>query len=148
MLLLARAEANRFKRNTALNESSSRSHTILEISSTFKNKASKLQLCDLAGSERFTEGQLKNKGHMIETRNINQSLSHLGRYSPVTRVVKALYKQAKDPATVVPYRDSKLTRVLQNSLSSESNSFILAALSPRACAVFYAETTPRKPWRR
>jgi Kinesin motor domain len=69
---------------------------------------------------------------MIETRNINQSLSHLGRCSRLTRVVKALYKQSKDPTVLVPYRDSKLTRVLQNSLSSEANSFILAALSPRA----------------
>ncbi len=132
LLLLAKAEANRIKRNTALNESSSRSHTILEISSTFKDMVSKLQMCDLAGSEKFTDGQLKNKGHMIETRNINQSLSHLGRYFRLTRVVKALYKQSKDPTVLVPYRDSKLTRVLQNSLSSESNSFILAALSPRA----------------
>ena len=132
LLLLARAESNRFKRNTALNESSSRSHTILEVSCTLNGKVSKLQLCDLAGSEKFTDGQLKNKGHMIETRNINQSLTHLGRYPWFTRVVKALYKQSKDSTVLVPYRDSKLTRVLQNSLSSESNSFILAALSPRA----------------
>jgi hypothetical protein len=89
-------------------------------------------LCDLAGSEKFTDGQLKNRGHMMETRNINQSLSHLGRYSRFTRVVKALFKQSRDPTVLVPYRDSKLTRVLQNSLSNESNSFILAALSPRA----------------
>lgn len=129
-LLLQLGEMNRFKRNTALNECSSRSHTILEVRITNQDSSdtghARLMLCDLAGSEKFTDDQLRNKMHQIETRNINQSLSHLGR------VIKALQQKGKDPKVMVPYRGSKLTRVLQNVLSGSGQSYILAALSPLA----------------
>lgn len=79
MFLLAKGEANRQKRNTALNECSSRSHTLVEITLVDYTNSPKLTLVDLAGSERFTDDQLRNKSHQIESRNINQSLTHLGR---------------------------------------------------------------------
>jgi hypothetical protein len=82
-LILSKGESNRFKRNTALNECSSRSHSIIEFIcygyKGIEGPCPKLTLCDLAGSEKFTDDQLKNKSHMAESRNINQSLSHLGR---------------------------------------------------------------------
>ena len=79
VLLVARGEENRIKRNTALNESSSRSHSVLEVSLVVEDRTWTMQLCDLAGSEKFSEDQLKSKGHLVESRNINKSLAHLGR---------------------------------------------------------------------
>lgn len=79
MLLLSKGEANRSKRNTALNECSSRSHTMVELTFIDLKSSPKLTLVDLAGSERFTDDQLRNKNHQIESKCINQSLTHLGR---------------------------------------------------------------------
>lgn len=79
MLLLSKGEAHRAKRLTALNECSSRSHTFVEIRLCNKEISPRLTLVDLAGSERFTDDQLKNKNHQLESKNINQSLTHLGR---------------------------------------------------------------------
>lgn len=84
MYLLSMGEANRQKRNTALNECSSRSHTLVEVSLVDADGCPKMTLVDLAGSERFTADQLRDKGHQIENRSINQSLTHLGRYPMVT----------------------------------------------------------------
>ena len=80
MLILSKGEANRSKRNTALNECSSRSHTLVELTFLSLEGSPKITLVDLAGSERFTDDQLRNKSHQIESKNINQSLTHLGRY--------------------------------------------------------------------
>lgn len=84
---LNRGASNKLKRKTIFNNQSSRSHTILELSLTrdLSSVANSAQtenvftFCDLAGSERFSEDQLLNKSHKQETRNINLSLTHLGR---------------------------------------------------------------------
>jgi Kinesin motor domain len=79
MLILSKGEANRSKRKTVLNECSSRSHTLVELSFIGLEGSPKITLVDLAGSERFTDDQLRNKTHQTESKNINQSLTHLGR---------------------------------------------------------------------
>lgn len=81
MLLLSKGESHRAKRSTALNEFSSRSHTFVELRLCKGENSSRLTLVDLAGSEQFTDDQLRNKTHQIESKYINQSLTHLGRYS-------------------------------------------------------------------
>ena len=76
-------ETNREKRRTSLNESSSRSHTVFslkyKLSESLGSSEHQITLCDLAGSEKFTDDQLKDKSHQLESRHINQSLAHLGR---------------------------------------------------------------------
>lgn len=86
---LSRGSGNKLKRKTIFNNTSSRSHTILELALTKDPAAavttnritpdSVFTFCDLAGSERFSDDQLTNKSHKQETKNINVSLSHLGR---------------------------------------------------------------------
>lgn len=81
LMLIEKGESNRIIKTTQFNLTSSRSHTILEI--ILKNKNQKetiLSLCDLAGSEKFSE-QIKDKSLLMESKNINQSLSTLTRYS-------------------------------------------------------------------
>ena len=105
---------------TDLNERSSRSHTIFTVAleqrvkgSSAKNSAarrSKLNLIDLAGSEKWRSYELKtfSANRIKELTSINQSLSALGN------CVIALMNGRKH----VPYRDSKLTRLLQDSLGA------------------------------
>eukprot|EP01114_Cavostelium_apophysatum_P000654 TRINITY_DN10596_c0_g1_i1.p1 TRINITY_DN10596_c0_g1~~TRINITY_DN10596_c0_g1_i1.p1 ORF type:complete len:777 (+),score=244.02 TRINITY_DN10596_c0_g1_i1:141-2471(+) len=117
---------NRTVASTKLNSQSSRSHAILMLKVVTKDTKSKkfltgkLHLIDLAGSEdnRRTE----NAGiRLQESSNINQSLFVLGK------VVNAL----NEPKGVrAPYRDSKLTRLLQDSLGGNSFSVIIANIAP------------------
>lgn len=82
LMLIEKGESNRIIKTTQFNLTSSRSHTILEI--ILKNKNQKetiLSLCDLAGSEKFSEDKIKDKSLLMESKNINQSLSTLTRYS-------------------------------------------------------------------
>ena len=107
---------NRRSGSHELNKDSSRSHSILTLyiisemksgSQTVK-KYGKIAFVDLAGSERLKES--KSQGEMIkETGNINKSLFTLGK------VIKGLTdKKSKTP--YIPYRDSKLTMLLMDSL--------------------------------
>ena len=107
---------NRRSGSHELNKDSSRSHLILMLyiiseiksgSQTVK-KYGKIAFVDLAGSERLKES--KSQGEMIkETGNINKSLFTLGK------VIKGLTdKKSKTP--YIPYRDSKLTMLLMDSL--------------------------------
>ena len=100
-----------------MNKDSSRSHSILTLyiisetktnSSKSAKKYGKISFVDLAGSERLKES--KSQGEMIkETGNINKSLFTLGK------VIKGLTdKKSKTP--YIPYRDSKLTMLLMDSL--------------------------------
>lgn len=81
-MLVEKGETNKIFKSTQFNISSSRSHTILEICIRKKGttKESVLTLCDLAGSEKFTEESIKDKSLMAESKNINRSLSTLTRY--------------------------------------------------------------------
>lgn len=91
-------------------------------------KRSKLNLGDLAGSEKINKEEEMQAKHMLELRNINLSLATLGK------VIQQLSKQGHDleTATVqhVPFRESKLTRLLQDSLGGNTETYLIATVSP------------------
>ncbi|ORD97990.1 KINH [Hepatospora eriocheir] len=93
---------NRTVQSTKMNANSSRSHIIINII----HNDCKLSFIDLAGSERFNDNNLRT------TVSINSGLLALGN------VINALYKKTKNKNTYVPYRDSKLTRILESVLNS------------------------------
>ncbi|KAG1937120.1 kinesin-like protein KIN-4C [Pimephales promelas] len=115
--------------STAMNASSSRSHAIFTISLEQRRKGdksdvmvSKLHLVDLAGSER--QKKTKAEGDRLkEGISINRGLLSLGN------VISALGDESKK-GTFVPYRDSKLTRLLQDSLGGNSHTLMIACVSP------------------
>ena len=128
--ILNRAFAGRSCGSTALNERSSRSHCLLTFYITGVNMVSKtkvtgkLNLIDLAGSERTAKSKAEGE-RLCEANCINRSLSNLGR------VICALHQKA----THIPYRDSKLTLLLQDSLSRDSKTILIANIGPSlSCA--------------
>jgi kinesin family protein 18/19 len=120
---------------TKANETSSRSHAVLQIIVEFKDKAvgtssdiymGKLSLIDLAGSERAS--QTNNRGlRLIEGANINRSLLALGNC--INALCEAVDKGGK---VYIPYRDSKLTRLLKDSLGGNCRTVMIACISPFA----------------
>ncbi|XP_068103733.1 chromosome-associated kinesin KIF4A [Hyperolius riggenbachi] len=115
--------------STAMNSQSSRSHAIFTITieqrkAGDKNESfhSKLHLVDLAGSER--QKKTKAEGERLkEGISINRGLLCLGN------VISALGDESKKGG-FVPYRDSKLTRLLQDSLGGNSHTLMIACVSP------------------
>jgi len=81
---------------------------------------------DLAGSERLSEGE-KTSERIEEAKYINKSLSALGN---VISSLKSMHKQNLSKRTHVPYRDSKLTHILKDSLGGNSLTYIIITLSP------------------
>jgi len=82
---------------------------------------------DLAGSERLKEsGALNHKDRLKETQAINKSLSALGD------VIAALGERGASGEKHIPYRNSKLTYLLQNSLSGNSKTLMFVNVSPLA----------------
>ena len=86
-MLMQRGERNRFIRSTSSNVKSSRSHTIFQliIESTRADgkgrlQKAKLNLCDLAGSEKLKKSEDIQGAHLRELKNINLSLTTLGTY--------------------------------------------------------------------
>lgn len=121
---------NRAIASTNMNMESSRSHSvfILTLGQTHKetgsNKKSKLVLVDLAGSEKV--GKTGAEGHTLnEAKHINKSLSALGN------VINALTKSGG--SSHIPYRDSKLTRLLSDSLGGNSKTCLIITCSPSSC---------------
>ncbi|CAL9210847.1 unnamed protein product [Musa hybrid cultivar] len=126
--LLSTCEAQRQTGETSLNEMSSRSHQILRLtiessarellnrnsSSTF---AATVNFVDLAGSERASQTGARLK----EGCHINRSLLTLGT---------VIRKLSKGRNGHIPYRDSKLTRILQSSLGGNSRTAIICTMSP------------------
>lgn len=120
--------ANRKTASTNMNQDSSRSHSLFtiyietgeDVDGEQRIKAGKLNLVDLAGSERSSKtgatGQTLKEGIKI-----NLSLTALGN------VISTL---VDGKSTHVPYRDSKLTRLLQDSLGGNTKTVMIAALSP------------------
>ena len=126
LALLEVGSENRAVAATNMNEHSSRSHSIfiLTINQTNKqqgfSKIGKLYLVDLAGSEKISKTGAT--GHTLEeAKNINKSLTTLGR------VINSL---TDGKSTHIPYRESKLTRVLQESLGGNSKTCLIITCSP------------------
>ena len=114
---------------TTLNQLSSRSHAIVTLKLLSDRGSSVLHLVDLAGSERLTALQV-SPTIVQDAKKINLSLSVLGT------VISALATGAEH----VPYRDSKLTRVLQDALGGNCKTNVLVNCSP---ASEYLEETLR-----
>ncbi|CAD8195399.1 unnamed protein product [Paramecium pentaurelia] len=130
--LMKRGERNRIIRQTTMNLKSSRSHTIfqliIETNKVDKNGVlfkSKLNLCDLAGSEKINKLEALTNAHLIELKNINQSLTTLGK------VIQNLSQNNKNKQKLpIPYRESKLTRLLQDSLGGNTMTHIIVNIAP------------------
>ena len=126
LALLKIGNKNREVASTLMNEESSRSHAIFLITVTITNtldfsvKTGKMYLVDLAGSEKLSKTGAEGK-RLDETKNINKSLSTLGN------VICSL---TDGKSTHIPYRDSKLTRVLQDSLGGNSKTSLIITCSP------------------
>ncbi|OQR81939.1 kinesin, partial [Thraustotheca clavata] len=126
LALLQCGEENRAVRATHMNLVSSRSHSAFQIFLESKRKdgtltKSKFNLVDLAGSEKWHGDSAMQYNHVSEMTNINLSLHTLGR------CIGALSTKGNSH---VPYRDSKLTRLLQDSLGGNTKTRIIATLSP------------------
>ncbi|XP_070608485.1 kinesin-like protein KIF11 [Erythrolamprus reginae] len=125
--ILERGAAKRTTAATYLNQYSSRSHSVFSITLHMKEttdgeelvKIGKLNLVDLAGSENIGRSGAVDK-RAREAGNINQSLLTLGR------VITALVERTPH----IPYRESKLTRILQDSLGGRTKTCIIATVSP------------------
>jgi len=130
MLLLEKASEGRVTAATAMNARSSRSHAIFTLGIEAKPKSdpkavtiSRFHLVDLAGSER--QKKTKAKGDRLkEGININMGLLSLGN------VISALGEENRGANSHIPYRDSKLTRLLQDSLGGNSHTLMIACVSP------------------
>eukprot|EP00762_Andalucia_godoyi_P004387 ANDGO_08163.mRNA.1 Kinesin heavy chain len=124
--LMAEGALNRAVASTNMNERSSRSHCIFIITLSQKNlssleqRVSRLYLVDLAGSEKISKTGASGLT-LDEAKMINKSLSTLGN------VINAL---TDGKSSHVPYRDSKLTRLLQNSLGGNSRTLLCINCSP------------------
>ncbi|CAK4874878.1 unnamed protein product [Aphanomyces euteiches] len=126
--VMARGFKNRTIGATLMNEGSSRSHSIFTIVVEISEKvngeehfrAGKLNLVDLAGSERQSKTGATG-ARLKEGCKINLSLSALGN------VISAL---VDGKGKHIPYRDSKLTRLLQDSLGGNTKTVMVAAISP------------------
>merc|ERR1719340_357418 len=124
--VIEEGKSNRHVAVTNMNEHSSRSHSVFLINVKQENMenqkklSGKLYLVDLAGSEKVSktgaEGSI-----LDEAKNINKSLSALGN------VIAAL---ADGNKSHIPYRDSKLTRILQESLGGNAKTTIVICASP------------------
>lgn len=122
---IAEGKSNRHIAVTNMNEHSSRSHSVFlinvkqEDNATEKKLIGKLYLVDLAGSEKVSKTGAEG-AVLEEAKNINKSLSALAN------VISAL----ADAKPYVPYRDSKLTRILQESLGGNARTTIIICCSP------------------
>jgi len=118
--------SNRAVASTKMNALSSRSHSLFAVIIYQRNiitessKTGKIYFVDLAGSEKMSKAGIEGNTMMKEAQNINKSIMTLGM------VINALTKGAKH----IPYRDSKLTRVLQESLGGNSLTNLIINCSP------------------
>ena len=124
--IMKEGNANRAVGATNMNAESSRSHSIFHLSITmndlenFSCKTGKLYLVDLAGSEVISKTGAKGQT-LEEAKGINKSLTMLGR------VINAL---TDGKSQYIPYRDSKLTRILQEALGGNSRTCLIITASP------------------
>lgn len=132
LAILQQGSSVRQVNSTAVNSQSSRSHAIFTVHLTHKQVnpetgivttlTSKLNFVDLAGSERIKNtGVAPNEGRLKEGISINSGLTALGK------VISQL--STTHPGAHVSYRDSKLTRVLQDSLGGKAITFLIACIT-------------------
>ncbi|KAM8898713.1 kinesin-like protein KIF20A isoform 1-T2 [Spinachia spinachia] len=140
--ILRAGRRNQSFASTQHNQNSSRSHSIFSIrvlhvhpdaDSAQPPHISELTVCDLAGSERSKEQ--RNGERMKEANNINTSLLTLGRCIAALRHNQ---NNKSRPPQVVPFRDSKMTRVLQGFFCGRGTSSMVVNINP--CSSIYDET--------
>ena len=127
--LMRRAQSARTTASTAMNDRSSRSHMVFTLALSGVDASGRafegaLNLVDLAGSERLSRTGATGE-RLKEAQSINKSLSALGD------VVFALAEK-KDARAHVPYRNSKLTYLLQNSLGGDAKTLMFVNVAPGA----------------
>ncbi|PBJ76841.1 kinesin K39 [Trypanosoma cruzi cruzi] len=149
--VLGLIEAGNRVRHTAatkMNDRSSRSHAIFMLllreersmqtatgqTITTAGKNSRMNLVDLAGSERVAQSEVVGQ-QFSEARHINLSLTTLGR---VIDMLADMTKNKDSQWSMPPYRESKLTFLLKDSLGGNSKTFMIATVSPSA--MNYEET--------
>ncbi|XP_022961552.1 kinesin-like protein KIN-1 isoform X2 [Cucurbita moschata] len=129
LLTLSNGIANRAVGETQMNIASSRSHCIYiftiqqESTKDKRGRTGKLNLVDLAGSEKVEKTGAEGRV-LEEAKTINKSLSALGN------VINALTCGPTGRGNHIPYRDSKLTRILQDALGGNSRTALLCCCSP------------------
>ncbi|SOV16646.1 kinesin-7, putative [Plasmodium sp. gorilla clade G2] len=158
MLLVAKAEQRRHIAQTNFNETSSRSHTIFTVilesnqvlnDGTSINKKGELKIVDLAGNERAgraAEGIENSKTLMEEGKAINKSLFVLSevisklskRAQTITTGDEKKIKRFQEDLVFIPWRDSKLTRILSKSLGGNCRASVIVAVHP---SHFYLDTS-------
>ncbi|XP_061337645.1 kinesin-like protein KIN-14F [Gastrolobium bilobum] len=128
--LMRIGQRNRAVGATALNERSSRSHSVLTVHVRGRDLVSNsilkgcLHLVDLAGSERVDKSEVVGE-RLKEAQHINRSLSALGD------VISALAQKSPH----IPYRNSKLTQVLQDSLGGHAKTLMFVHINPELNAL-------------
>ncbi|KAI4962799.1 hypothetical protein ZWY2020_025328 [Hordeum vulgare] len=133
--LLMQGSVNRKVSMTHMNHASSRSHSVLtctiesrwEKDSISSTRFARLNIVDLAGSERQMSSGAEGE-RLKEASNINKSLSTL------SHVIMSLVDLKHGKKRHVPYRDSRLTFLLQDSLGGNSKTLIVANVSPSLCS--------------
>ena len=129
--IIEKGNENKTLGSTLMNATSSRAHTIITLELIQKKqtkakttqKTSNIFLVDLAGSEKVGKTGAK-ADRLKEACSINKSLTVLGI------VIHQLYKKSTGKKTIVSYRDSVLTRMLQNALGGNSKTTMICAISP------------------
>ncbi|KAE8304049.1 Kinesin-16 [Giardia duodenalis] len=136
--LLEHGGKNRKIGPTHMNVESSRSHSVFSLTIEQRSTTcdggiilSKLNIVDLAGSERISMTKV-NGERLEETKKINSSLTALGN------VIAALIDLEKGKRSHIPYRDSKLTKLLQDSLGGNCKTIFIANVTPSSSS--YQET--------
>ena len=127
--IMHRTKQNRHSAETHCNRASSRSHAIFTLNVTLRKKTSlgevtkrgRLNLVDLSGSECIKRSGVSGI-HAVEAATIGKSLLSLGR------VIRSLTGKEKH----VPYRESKLTRILSDSLGGSSFTALILAVTPNS----------------
>jgi hypothetical protein len=102
---------------------------VLQSTKVDKNgfiRRAKLNLCDLAGSEKINKLEEYKGNHVTELRNINLSLTTLGKV--IYQLANALENNISDAH--IPFRESKLTRILTDSFGGKTKTLLIATVSP------------------